>query len=59
MADQCVGRCLHGGAEHGGRAVEVIGERKRFWSKILPPWRRKSPRASEILPLFYLLRDCR
>ncbi|BBJ37289.1 IS256 family transposase [Streptomyces antimycoticus] len=30
------------------------GERKRFSSKILPPWCRKSPKISEVLPLLYL-----
>ncbi|MFI5815771.1 IS256 family transposase [Streptomyces sp. NPDC051643] len=30
------------------------GERKRFSSKILTPWCRKSPKVSEVLPLLYL-----
>lgn len=30
------------------------GERKRFSSKILAPWCRKSPSISEVLPLLYL-----
>ena len=30
------------------------GERKRFSSAILPPWCRKSPKSSEVLPLLYL-----
>ena len=30
------------------------GERKRFASAILPPWARKSPKISEVLPLLYL-----
>ncbi|GGX41244.1 IS256 family transposase [Streptomyces chryseus] len=30
------------------------GERKRFSSAILPPWARKSPKISEVLPLLYL-----
>jgi hypothetical protein len=30
------------------------GERKRFSSAILPPWTRKSPKISEVLPLLYL-----
>ncbi|MBM7052846.1 IS256 family transposase [Streptomyces durocortorensis] len=30
------------------------GERKRFSSKILTPWCRKSPKISEVLPLLYL-----
>ncbi|WP_159768811.1 IS256 family transposase [Streptomyces sp. HM190] len=30
------------------------GERKRFSSKILAPWSRKSPKISEVLPLLYL-----
>jgi putative transposase len=30
------------------------GERTRFKSSIVPPWCRKSPRVSEVLPLLYL-----
>lgn len=30
------------------------GERRRFSSKILPSWCRKSPKISEVLPLLYL-----
>src|SRR5487761_1570894 len=30
------------------------GERMRFSSAILPPWARKSPQVSEVLPLLYL-----
>ncbi|MEU8471629.1 IS256 family transposase [Streptomyces sp. NPDC029006] len=33
---------------------EATGERKRFSSKILAPWCRKSPKISEVLPLLYL-----
>lgn len=33
---------------------EATGERKRFSSRILPPWCRKSPKISEVLPLLYL-----
>ncbi len=36
------------------RIDEATGERTRFSSKILPPWFRKSPKASEVLPLLYL-----
>ncbi|MGW5973081.1 IS256 family transposase [Streptomyces sp. NPDC055186] len=36
------------------RVDETTGERKRFSSKILAPWCRKSPKASEVLPLLYL-----
>ncbi|WP_031511907.1 IS256 family transposase [Streptomyces sp. NRRL F-5123] len=36
------------------RVDEVSGERKRFSSAILPPWCRKSPKVSELLPLLYL-----
>jgi putative transposase len=32
----------------------ATGERKRFSSAILPPWCRKSPKISEVLPLLYL-----
>jgi putative transposase len=30
------------------------GERQRFKSSIVPPWCRKSPKVSEVLPLLYL-----
>lgn len=36
------------------RIDEATGERQRFSSKILPPWCRKSPKVSEVLPLLYL-----
>ncbi|WP_425839333.1 IS256 family transposase [Streptomyces fractus] len=36
------------------RIDEETGERKRFSSAILPPWARKSPKISEVLPLLYL-----
>ncbi|MFF9373820.1 IS256 family transposase [Streptomyces griseoluteus] len=36
------------------RVDEQTGERKRFSSKIIPPWCRKSPKISEVLPLLYL-----
>ena len=36
------------------RVDEATGERKRFSSKILAPWCRKSPKVSEVLPLLYL-----
>ncbi|WP_327360999.1 IS256 family transposase [Streptomyces sp. NBC_01296] len=36
------------------RVDETTGERRRFPSAILPPWARKSPKISEVLPLLYL-----
>ncbi|MFM9700150.1 IS256 family transposase [Streptomyces europaeiscabiei] len=36
------------------RMDAATGERKRFSSAILPPWARKSPKISEVLPLLYL-----
>jgi putative transposase len=36
------------------RVDEVSGERQRFSSSILPPWCRKSPKVTEVLPLLYL-----
>lgn len=36
------------------RLDEETGERKRFSSKILAPWCRKSPKVTEVLPLLYL-----
>ncbi|WP_330302012.1 MULTISPECIES: IS256 family transposase [unclassified Streptomyces] len=35
------------------RVDEATGERKRFSSTNLPPWCRKSPKVSEVLPLLY------
>lgn len=36
------------------RVDERTGERKRFKSAILPPYMRRSPKVSEVLPLLYL-----
>jgi transposase-like protein len=36
------------------RVDEVSGGRQRFSSSILPPWCRKSPKVTEVLPLLYL-----
>ena len=36
------------------RAAAGTGERVRFSSAILPPWVRKTPQISEVLPLLYL-----
>lgn len=36
------------------RRVDETGERMRFRSSILPPWARKSPKVTEVLPLMYL-----
>ena len=36
------------------RVDEATGERCRFPRPILPPWCRKSPKVSEVLPLMYL-----
>lgn len=36
------------------RVDEATGERRRFSSAILPPWARKPPKISEVLPLLYL-----
>ena len=36
------------------RVDEATGERKRFRSSILPPYMRRSPKVSEVLPLLYL-----
>ena len=32
----------------------ATGERQRFSSAILPPWARKTPKITEVLPLLYL-----
>jgi transposase-like protein len=36
------------------RTNPQTGERKRFSSAILPPWARKTPKITEVLPLLYL-----
>ncbi|WP_250214970.1 transposase, partial [Acrocarpospora catenulata] len=36
------------------RVDAETGERRRFSSAILPPWARKTPKISEVLPLLYL-----
>ena len=36
------------------RTDPATGQRMRFSSAILPPWARKSPQVSEVLPLLYL-----
>lgn len=36
------------------RSDPETGERRRFRSSIVPPWCRKSPKVSEVLPLLYL-----
>jgi len=36
------------------RADPETGERRRFCSAILPPWCRKTPKITEVLPLLYL-----
>ncbi len=36
------------------RVDETTGERKRFRSVILPPYMRRSPKVTEVLPLLYL-----
>ena len=35
------------------RRVDDDGERRRFTSRILPPYRRRSPPVAEVLPLLY------
>jgi transposase-like protein len=36
------------------RTDPATGERRRFASAILPPWARKTPKVTEVLPLLYL-----
>ena len=36
------------------RVDPVTGERQRFSSAILPPWARRTPKITEVLPLLYL-----
>jgi transposase-like protein len=36
------------------RTDPATGERQRFSSAILPPWARKTPQVTEVLPLLYL-----
>lgn len=39
---------------HDQRVDAESGERHRFRSALVPPWCRKSPKVSEVLPLLYL-----
>ena len=39
---------------NGKRTDPDTGERQRFSSAILPPWARKTPKITEVLPLLYL-----
>ena len=39
---------------HDKRTDPETGQRMRFSSAILPPWARKTPQVSEVLPLLYL-----
>jgi putative transposase len=36
------------------RRVDEAGERRRFRSRILPPYMRRSPKVAEVLPILYL-----
>ena len=36
------------------RLVDDAGERRRFTSRILPPYMRRSPQVAEVLPVLYL-----
>ena len=36
------------------RRVDASGQRQRFTSRILPPYMRRSPKVSEVLPVLYL-----
>jgi putative transposase len=36
------------------RGMDAAGERRRFRSRILPPYRRRSPKVAEVLPILYL-----
>src|SRR5262249_60010268 len=39
---------------NGKRTDPATGQRVRFSSAILPPWARKTPKITEVLPLLYL-----
>src|SRR5262249_29823505 len=39
---------------NGKRTDPATGQRRRFSSAILPPWARKTPKITEVLPLLYL-----
>ncbi|MEQ4726302.1 IS256 family transposase, partial [Nonomuraea sp. B19D2] len=45
---------VHAPRVNDKRVDEATGERRRFSSAILPPWCRKSPAITEVLPLLYL-----
>src|SRR5262245_13399839 len=36
------------------RRIDHDGDRRRFWSRILPPYMRRSPNVAEVLPVLYL-----
>jgi len=36
------------------KRVDEDGQRQKFTSKLLPPYMRKSPKVSEVLPILYL-----
>ena len=36
------------------KRVDEVGERQQFTSRILPPYMRRSPKVSEVLPILYL-----
>ncbi len=36
------------------RVDETTGERRRFTSSIIPPWCRRSPKVTDVVPLMYL-----
>ena len=36
------------------RRVDALGRKQRFTSRILPPYMRRSPKVSEVLPVLYL-----
>src|SRR5512142_3488066 len=39
---------------HDRRGEEASGQRRGFRSSLLPPWCRRSPKVTEVLPLLYL-----
>jgi transposase-like protein len=45
---------VHAPRVNDRRVDPETGERVRFSSAILPPWARKTPRVTEVLPLLYL-----
>ena len=50
----CGAGTLEVSAPRVDKRVDEAGRRKRFTSRILPPYMRRSPKVAEVLPILYL-----